>query len=197
MRVTRTFAPIVAVLLLAACAGKGGAVKPTTEIVDAAPAAAPAAPPAEQRDPGACRADADCGDGQTCAEGRCVAPQRCDLARVAFGFDSAQLDARATAALGEAARCVAQRRATAVLVEGHADERGTTAYNLALGSKRAEAVKRYLADLGVTVAIDTVSFGEELPLAKGDGEAAWAENRRAELRLPGDARSDGAKVAGR
>jgi peptidoglycan-associated lipoprotein len=69
-----------------------------------------------------------------------------------------------------------------VTIEGHADERGSREYNLALGQKRAEAVKARLRLIGVAeTQIETVSFGEEKPRASGHDEAAWAENRRADL----------------
>lgn len=69
-------------------------------------------------------------------------------------------------------------------IEGNADERGTTEYNLALGQKRAEAVRRSLGALGVAAnRVEPVSNGEEKPRAKGSNEAAWAENRRADLIL--------------
>jgi len=67
-----------------------------------------------------------------------------------------------------------------VEVEGHCDERGTNEYNLALGAKRAESVKRYLIDLGVSPdRLSTISYGEELPICKEQNEACWAKNRRA------------------
>jgi peptidoglycan-associated lipoprotein len=67
-----------------------------------------------------------------------------------------------------------------VEVEGHADERGTNEYNLALGAKRADSVKRYLGDLGIVPGrLSTVSYGEELPLCKEQNEICWAKNRRA------------------
>jgi peptidoglycan-associated lipoprotein len=69
---------------------------------------------------------------------------------------------------------------TAVLIEGHCDERGTDAYNMALGSRRASVVKEYLMNLGVeTSRLDTQSFGEEKPLVMGNDEAAYSKNRRA------------------
>jgi peptidoglycan-associated lipoprotein len=69
-----------------------------------------------------------------------------------------------------------------VVIEGNADERGTTEYNLALGQKRAEAVSRALTLSGIDSArIEAVSNGEEKPRAEGSNEAAWAENRRADL----------------
>lgn len=180
-------------LLLAACASQNKAVKPSTEVVDAQPAA-PAAPAEAAVTPGACTSDAACAAGEVCTDGRCTAAPACAVARVTFGFDSSQLEPAALEALRADAQCIQQRRSATVLIEGHTDERGTAAYNLALGSRRADAVKRYLAGLGVTAAIETVSFGKELPAVQGDGEAAWSQNRRAELRLPGDTRSDGAVV---
>ncbi|BDG01193.1 OmpA family protein [Anaeromyxobacter oryzae] len=183
---------------LAACAGNQKAVKASTDVVDAAPAAPASAPVASEPtlEKGACRADSDCGDGQTCTSGRCVAATAsCEPVRVHFAFDSYQLDAKSTEALRESARCVGDRKAAALLVEGHCDERGTQAYNVALGARRAEVVKKYLKDLGVSARIETVSFGSEIPLVQGSDEKAWSENRRAELKLPGEKRSDGGLVA--
>ena len=69
-----------------------------------------------------------------------------------------------------------------VTVEGHADERGTPEYNIALGERRANAVAKYLQALGVPVSqISIVSYGEEKPLVLGQGEEAYAKNRRAVL----------------
>ena len=71
-----------------------------------------------------------------------------------------------------------------VEIEGHCDERGTNEYNLALGAKRAESVKRYLIDLGISPStLSTISYGEELPLCKEQNEACWAKNRRAHFVL--------------
>lgn len=72
---------------------------------------------------------------------------------------------------------MADRRIT---IEGHADERGTREYNLALGDRRANAAKNYLAARGVNAArINTISYGKERPIALGSDEASWAQNRRA------------------
>ena len=69
-----------------------------------------------------------------------------------------------------------------VLIQGHTDERGSSEYNIALGNKRAEAVKRALASLGVTEnQMEAVSLGKEKPKAQGSTEEAFAENRRADL----------------
>jgi peptidoglycan-associated lipoprotein len=165
----------------------------TAKAAEPAPAATPAAPA-----PGTCRADADCKDGQSCDAGKCVAAstEKCDLVRVRFAFDSAQLDESAMKGLREDAKCLSRAKPAALLIEGHCDERGTSAYNIALGARRADAVRKYLADLGVKTKFDTVSFGKELPVAQGATESAWAQNRRAELRMPGEKRSDGQLVAG-
>jgi len=71
-------------------------------------------------------------------------------------------------------------------VEGHCDERGTNEYNLALGAKRAESVKRYLIDLGISPdRLSTISYGEELPTCKEQNESCWAKNRRAHFVVRG------------
>jgi len=71
-----------------------------------------------------------------------------------------------------------------VLIEGHCDERGTNEYNLGLGEQRALATKRYLASLGVVESrFQTISYGEERPVALGKNEEAWAKNRRSEFRV--------------
>jgi peptidoglycan-associated lipoprotein len=71
-----------------------------------------------------------------------------------------------------------------LVIEGNADERGTTEYNLALGQKRAEAVNKALGVMGIGAGrVEAISNGEEKPRAKGSNEAAWAENRRADLLL--------------
>ena len=69
-----------------------------------------------------------------------------------------------------------------VVIEGHCDERGTEEYNLALGQRRADAVKAYLVSYGIDSArISTLSYGEQRPAAAGSTEAAWAKNRRCEF----------------
>jgi len=100
---------------------------------------------------------------------------------VLFDFDSDVLRPEAQTVLQEkAAWLKANPSIPLVLIEGHCDERGTEAYNKALGAKRAESVKNFLLDLGVDNKIlDTQSFGEEKPAVQGHNEAAWAQNRRA------------------
>ena len=73
---------------------------------------------------------------------------------------------------------------TSLQVAGHCDERGSTQYNLALGERRAQAVKQYLVQLGVEDGrITTISYGEEMPAVEGHDESAWSQNRRAEFTM--------------
>lgn len=105
----------------------------------------------------------------------------CSPLTVHFEFDSAVLDAEARAALDAATECLRQVPG-AVRLEGHCDDRGTTEYNLALGLRRAESVRRYLVGKGVSpTRMDATSYGEERPVAFGAGPGAWAKNRRVDV----------------
>ena len=100
--------------------------------------------------------------------------------RVFFGFDSAVLDQAARQTVERQAAWLQQFPAVTVTVEGHADQRGTTEYNLALGERRASAVKSYLAELGIDPArILTISYGKERLADPAETEEAYAHNRRA------------------
>ena len=109
---------------------------------------------------------------------------RKNFERVNFEYDSARLTDTAKSALKHNADILLAHPEIAVEVQGHCDERGTTEYNLALGDRRATAVREYLALQGVPKArMSTVSFGEERPLATGATESVWAQNRRAEFKI--------------
>ncbi len=100
--------------------------------------------------------------------------------RVYFAFDSAELSPEARATLEKQAEWLKHHPSVRVIVEGHADERGTREYNLALGERRANAVKSYLVALGIAPErIETISYGKERPAVLGTGEAVWRLNRRA------------------
>jgi len=102
---------------------------------------------------------------------------------VNFAFDSAVLDATAQAILKDKAGYLKSESA-ATTIEGHCDERGTVAYNVALGERRAEAAKAFLVNLGVPAAkMTTISYGKEKPLDPAKNEAAYAKNRRAHFVL--------------
>ena len=97
-----------------------------------------------------------------------------------FAFDSFLLDAEAERILGDKAAWLQDNADASVQIEGHCDERGTSAYNLALGERRANAVQQYLMVLGIAAdRLSTISYGEEQPLDPGHDEAAWSRNRRA------------------
>lgn len=99
---------------------------------------------------------------------------------VHFAFDSSLLDGEAERILEQKAAWMQDNGAVGVQIEGHCDERGTSAYNLALGERRANAVQEYLTVLGVDPSrLSTISYGEEQPLDPGHDEAAWSRNRRA------------------
>jgi peptidoglycan-associated lipoprotein len=99
---------------------------------------------------------------------------------VFFAFDSSELSAESQSTLDRQAAFLNVNPTLVVIVEGHADERGTREYNLALGDRRAVAVRDYLLAKGLNAArIRTVSYGKERPAVVGSNEDAWAKNRRA------------------
>lgn len=98
--------------------------------------------------------------------------------RVYFALDSHAIDETARATLARQAAWLARYPAVRVRIAGNADERGTREYNLALGARRADAVRQTLAAQGVAVSrIDTISYGKERPIDPGSNEDAWAKNR--------------------
>jgi peptidoglycan-associated lipoprotein len=99
--------------------------------------------------------------------------------RVFFGYDKFDLSADARRTLERQAAWLKQYGSVRVVIEGHADERGTREYNLALGERRANSQKDYLVALGIPAArLSTVSYGKERPAVLGSNEAAWSQNRR-------------------
>ena len=101
---------------------------------------------------------------------------------VSFDFDRFDVKPEGKGVVSAYADFLKSDTKSKVMIEGNADERGTVEYNLALGQKRAEAVRQELIQRGVTATrVEAISNGEEKPLAKGSNEAAWAKNRRADL----------------
>lgn len=98
---------------------------------------------------------------------------------VYFATDSIDLDGEATSILDKQIAWFKRYPAVRVTIEGHCDERGTREYNLALGERRAQAARNYLASAGVTNPMQVLSYGKERPAAAGSDESAWAQNRRA------------------
>lgn len=168
---SRPGAPAVifaAALLLAACSHRGG---PAAVIDDGSAAGAPGA--------------AGYGDARGGPASAPIAGSAEDFAinvgdRVFFDLDSHQIRSEAYARLDAQAQWLLRYPGVTVRIEGNADERGTRDYNLALGARRAEAVRAYLIGRGVPASrIDTISYGKERPIAFGSNEAAFAQNRNA------------------
>jgi peptidoglycan-associated lipoprotein len=173
MRVHRylTLALIASVLAGSGCASRKSAERGEIEVIDRGAADTAGAAPRESA-PGA----ADMRP-QPIALPPAV-PARGEP--IHFAFDSWLLGSEARETLAHFAEMLP--RDASVLIEGHADERGTTQYNVALGARRADAVREYLVRLGVSPErLSTISYGAERPAVVGSTEEAWAKNRRAEL----------------
>jgi peptidoglycan-associated lipoprotein len=156
------FACVSAVLILGACTHKQEAVN-TPPPPAPAPAAAPAPAPVTSRILPGSAEDFRVNVGDT----------------VHFGYDQYNVEDNDRALLGRQAQWLAKYPAVRVTVEGHCDERGTREYNLALGARRANAVKEYLVSQGVSAArVETVSYGKERPICTDSNEACWTQNRR-------------------
>ncbi len=151
--------------------------------------------------PVACSDAKPCGGGLACDKGRCASPAsgagagagaangaggalNCDAKKLTVGFDFNASDLRPDGRdqLNNFAKCMVQNSAWKLAIEGHADERGTTDFNLQLGERRAGTVRDHLTRLGVDKArMKTISYGEEKPVDGAATESGWAKNRRAEL----------------
>lgn len=102
------------------------------------------------------------------------------LVTVHFGYDKSNLDAEAKKDIAKNADWMKKNANVKVQIEGHCDARGTIEYNVALGERRANAVKAYMVSLGVAESrLSTISYGKEKPIATGDSADAYAKNRRA------------------
>jgi peptidoglycan-associated lipoprotein len=103
---------------------------------------------------------------------------------VYFSTDSVDLSPEAQQTLGNQARWLQQYSQYTITIEGHADERGTREYNIALGAKRAQAVRNYLAQHGINASrVRTISYGKERPVAVCNDISCWSQNRRAQTVL--------------
>ena len=99
--------------------------------------------------------------------------------RIFFAYDRSDLDDRARAVLQKQAAWLQRYGSVVLSIEGHADERGTREYNIALGARRAQSVKDFLTSLGISTArLETISYGKERPVCIESNEACWAQNRR-------------------
>jgi len=166
----RVLAPTAVLAAMAAC---GGSPEPEP------PPPPPPAPVASRPVPPPVNNDADAARRAREAE---LARLRSTMAEVIyFDYDRAEIRADSRAALDRKTRILRDEPTVRIRVEGHADERGSTEYNLALGSRRAEAVRAYITAAGIQAArVEIVSFGEDRPADPARNEAAWSRNRRAE-----------------
>lgn len=134
-----------------------------------------------------CSSDTDCSDGQKCDNGRCKAPYvagPCGMDTVYFDYNSSTLDDSAKGTLNQVASCIKERNVR-VQIAGHADERGTSEYNIALGERRASSVRKFLVQMGIgDKTLSTISYGEERIVStcgeEGE-ESCHRSNRRTEF----------------
>lgn len=181
-----------ALVALAACGGKKPPEQP-------APAPAPAAQPDDQAARDRARMDSiDAANRAKAERDRAAADAAAkaaalkaslmqDLsAMIHFEFDKSDVKSDDETNLNRKAAILASNGGVRIRIAGHADERGSDEYNLALGNRRAASAKRYLVNKGVEGGrIETVSYGEERPLDSGHDETAWAKNRRDEFDVTG------------
>jgi peptidoglycan-associated lipoprotein len=107
-----------------------------------------------------------------------------NIQNIYFDFDKSNIRPDAREILKANAELFTKNNAATIVIEGYCDERGTAEYNMALGERRAQETKQYLANLGINISrFETISYGKEKPLDPGHDEAAWAQNRRAQFLL--------------
>ncbi len=167
------FACLSAALLLGACTTKPQATSTTPPPQPPAPMAQAPAPVQSSIIPGSAQ-DLKINVGDT----------------VHFAFNDYNIEDSDKSTLGRQASWLQKYPAVRVTIEGHCDERGTREYNLALGARRANAVKEYLVSQGVSASrVETVSYGKERPICTESSEDCWAQNRRGVTTITGGANS--------
>lgn len=160
-------------VLLAACSRNEPPAEPT-------PAATPPAATPPASDPDAERRAREAEEARRRAE---MERRLAVLSeRIFFAYDRSDISSEAAATLQAKLPILRENPSIRIRIEGHADERGSIEYNLALGLRRAQAVKDYLAGYGIDASRLTIeSYGEDRPLDPASNERAWAQNRRAEF----------------
>lgn len=171
---------VVAVsLTVGACAKKAPEPPPPAPTAPAPPATKPTPPPPPPAPPPAPQPAAPTEDELFAKKTLEQLNAEKPLADVYFAYDSTDLSEESRASLQKNLQWLNRWKSTRIMVEGHADSRGTNEYNLALGERRADAVRDYLASLGLTAdRITIVSKGEEEPICRDEGESCWQQNRR-------------------
>jgi peptidoglycan-associated lipoprotein len=175
----RALATVATLLVLAACGGRQQPEEPAPE-----PAPAPAPPPAPAPEPAPPPPPpAPPAEDPAAAAARITAALLSEVrAMVHFDFDRSDIRPEDRLTLDRKAAILGVNSAVQLRISGHADERGSDEYNLALGTRRASAVKTYLANKGIDSGrLEVVSYGEEQPIATGHDEDSWFQNRRAEF----------------
>jgi peptidoglycan-associated lipoprotein len=170
---------LVAALAVGAC-GKKPVETPAPAPPPAAPATTPAAPPPPPPPPKAPEPERALTEDEVFERMSLEdLNKQAPLGDVFFALDKTDLSEEARGALQKNSDWLKRRTSTRLLIEGHADNRGTNEYNLALGERRAAAVRDYLVSLGVpTERMSIVSKGEEQPFCTDDVESCWQQNRR-------------------
>ncbi len=181
-RSIRLTAALGTLIVLTGC---GGGPKPETPAPQPTTAPAPA-PTVQPSSPSGSAGAPTAGDAAAAAEAsrrEAANRARATLAqKVYFDFDRSDLTATSRATLNAKLEVLRNYPAVTLTIAGHADERGSDEYNLALGNRRANAVRQFLQQYGVLSGrMQTVSYGEEQPAVNGQTEAAWSQNRRAEF----------------
>jgi peptidoglycan-associated lipoprotein len=173
-------AMIVCTLAAGACGPKAAAPKPPAPPPPAEkPAATPTPPPPAPPPPTAPAPDKPLTEDEIFARTTLDELNKSGVLKpVLFAYDSIALSEEARAVLQKNVEYLKRRPSTKVMVEGHADSRGTNEYNLALGERRADAVRDYVVSLGVPAdRVTIVSKGEEQPFCKEETESCWQQNR--------------------
>ena len=171
---------VIALLIVGACAKKKPPVaRPTTPPPAGANAGRPPAPPEPVREPVPVPPEPLASDTLASSDIDAI-NKNSPFQPVFFGLDLDNIDEAGQQALNHNAELMKKYPSWVITIEGHADERGTAEYNLALGERRALAARNYLVSLGISAdRLRTVSYGKEFPFEPGHDEAAWAKNRRA------------------
>lgn len=176
---------LASVATLAACGGKQEPELPTPEPAPVSTAAKPTGPNADSAAAAAAAERERLERERLAREAALAGAVGTDIkAMIHFDYDASDVRADDVANLDRKAAILAANPGVRIRISGHADERGSDEYNLALGMRRAASAKRYLENKGVEGArIEVISFGEERPLAAGSDEASWANNRRDEFEV--------------
>ena len=149
---------------------------------EAPPPPPPPPPPVVEKKPEPEKIDSTAIWARQRAEKLAKAKSEIEAKRIYFDFDKSDIKPEYRDVLLEIANLMKEFSEISIRIEGHCDERGTAAYNLALGERRCNSAKQFLIDAGVSAdRIDTKSWGEERPVALGHNEAAWSQNRRDEF----------------